>query len=467
MGSGDANAKCPVNHGSEAAKPVHADGGEKCPVNHGSAAASPPAECPMHVPGGAKPASHPPASADGAEKCPVMHTSAPPDVKTRDKGVVYNVYAQPIDPKNQMPVTANQNPSPGQNKALSTSRQQSTIPKGGTDSTWLYPSPQMFWNALVRKNKADGVLEDDMDMVVSIHNEMNERAWKQVAKWEMSFHNGEHLDGEPSLRRFMGKPYELSPKARLKSYLGYGFPFDRHDWYVDRNGKEVRYIIDYYFNGSPNATVENTIGKVREGDVPIKYTSTIHVDVRPAVDDAMSAWDRLKLFPQRAWDAIQRPRFRGDGLDPSKAPKEAAAFALHSSAALPPAEASKSAAPAAAAPSNGAPAAAPAKDPMFDLIDSKCRPKLEALMSAADDDARGKAHIDFTFCMGTVVCPEETKAFREMLEKAEATQTGGAKEEKAFQGLHKCVAEKLLEKRARISGGFHGVAPAAADKPLQ
>lgn len=26
-------------------------------------------------------------------------------------------------------------------------------------------------------------------------------------------------------------------------------PFDRHDWYVDRCGKEVRYIIDYYATG--------------------------------------------------------------------------------------------------------------------------------------------------------------------------------------------------------------------------
>ena len=24
-------------------------------------------------------------------------------------------------------------------------------------------------------------------------------------------------------------------------------PFDRHDWWVDRCGKEVRYTIDYYY----------------------------------------------------------------------------------------------------------------------------------------------------------------------------------------------------------------------------
>lgn len=108
---------------------------------------------------------------------------------SKARGTVYNVYAQPIDPKNQMPATANQQPSAGQTKPLSTERVQSSIPKGGTESTWLYPSPQMFWNALVRKNKAENVEEDDMDVVVKIHNEMNERAWRRLMEWE-ELHKG-------------------------------------------------------------------------------------------------------------------------------------------------------------------------------------------------------------------------------------------------------------------------------------
>ena len=51
-----------------------------------------------------------------------------------------------VDPKNNMPLAANQHPSPGQVKPLSTDREQSNIPKGGTASTWTYPSPQMFFN---------------------------------------------------------------------------------------------------------------------------------------------------------------------------------------------------------------------------------------------------------------------------------------------------------------------------------
>ena len=34
----------------------------------------------------------------------------------------------------------------------------------------------------------------------------------------------------PQLSKFMGRPFDLTPKARVKSWLGYGLPFDRHDW---------------------------------------------------------------------------------------------------------------------------------------------------------------------------------------------------------------------------------------------
>jgi hypothetical protein len=107
----------------------------------------------------------------------------------RDRGKVYNVYAQEISPTNQMPASAAQAPSPGQRVPLSTARVSSTIPKGGAEegTTWQYPSPPMFWNALVRKAKADGVDETDMDVVVKIHNEMNERAWRELTRWEASY----------------------------------------------------------------------------------------------------------------------------------------------------------------------------------------------------------------------------------------------------------------------------------------
>jgi hypothetical protein len=49
-----------------------------------------------------------------------------------------------------------------------------------------------------------------------------------------------------------------SPMARLMGWIGGPMPFDRHDWFVDRCGEEVRYVIDFYFDddkaGSPEVS---------------------------------------------------------------------------------------------------------------------------------------------------------------------------------------------------------------------
>ena len=51
-----------------------------------------------------------------------------------------------LDPRNNMPAEANQQPCAGQRRLISTDRMASSIRKGGTDTTWVYPSPQMFYN---------------------------------------------------------------------------------------------------------------------------------------------------------------------------------------------------------------------------------------------------------------------------------------------------------------------------------
>ena len=38
--------------------------------------------------------------------------------------------------------------------------------------------------------------------------------------------------------------------------MGGQLPFDRHDWYVDRCGQEVRYVIDFYFHEDKAGTPE-------------------------------------------------------------------------------------------------------------------------------------------------------------------------------------------------------------------
>ena len=107
------------------------------------------------------------AAGDG---CPVKHKN----------GSVYNVYGVKLDPSNMMPTTAQQLPVPGQAAPMQTNRVVSGIAKGGTEGSWVYPSEQMFYNSLVRKGKGQDVQIDDVPMMISIHNNMNEKTWRQV-----------------------------------------------------------------------------------------------------------------------------------------------------------------------------------------------------------------------------------------------------------------------------------------------
>ena len=234
----------------------------------------------------------------GGGGCPVKHNNC--------KQVEYNVYSQPIDPKNNMPTVANQLPSPLQNEKLSTTRVQSTIPKGSTSSeegdssssstsTWTYPSPQMFYNSLSRKNKLGDTTESDIESVVALHNNMNEKTWAKVIQWEETL-LGTEIGNESKLLKFMGRPSDLSPKARMKNILfGHPLPFDRHDWTIIRkDGTEVRYVIDYYYDESrAKESEESALPKMDDFDA----VQSILVDVRPAVDSVSSTIGRVFTMP--------------------------------------------------------------------------------------------------------------------------------------------------------------------------
>ncbi|PVU99671.1 hypothetical protein BB560_005465 [Smittium megazygosporum] len=140
-----------------------------------------------------------------------------------------------------------------------------------SNDVWIYPSEQMFFNAMKRKNH--NVDEKDMKTVVPIHNAVNEMCWKKILEWE-SMHKTEC--GTPRLLRFEGKANDVTLRARLKTLFGYKPPFDRHDWTVDRCGKPVRYIIDFYGGNS-------------------KEMTSFYLDVRPApsfdgVVDILKRW---------------------------------------------------------------------------------------------------------------------------------------------------------------------------------
>ncbi|KXS13478.1 cytochrome c and c1 heme-lyase [Gonapodya prolifera JEL478] len=190
-----------------------------------------------------------------------------------------------INPRNMMPELS-QSPHPEQRVVLPTERTFSTIPKSEstdmdeksygakTDTTWVYPSPQQFYNALKRKGWETP--EEEIPVMVQIHNFLNEACWHEILRWERMHQTA---CGAPTLLRFQGRPSELSPKARLyTTLLGTPPPFDRHDWTVDRCGKPVRYVIDYY-----------------SGPDEVDGNPSFIVDVRPALDSPTAVVDRLRM----------------------------------------------------------------------------------------------------------------------------------------------------------------------------
>lgn len=79
---------------------------------------------------------------------------------------------------------------------------------------------------------------------------------------------------------FAGDSKALTPKARMLGWLGYEAPFDRHDWVVDRCGREVDYVIDFYG------------GKGGMGKGGLSF----YLDVRPKVN----CWEGVKMRMERA-----------------------------------------------------------------------------------------------------------------------------------------------------------------------
>jgi cytochrome c heme-lyase len=180
---------------------------------------------------------------------------------------------------------------------LPTTRTESSIPRDQS-AKWEYPSPQQFYNALVRKGWETP--EEHVETMVEIHNFLNEEAWEEVRKWERRHDSAEDLQ----LTRFKGRPGEMSPKARFYMFAGWLLPsrfnteppFDRHDWIVRRpkTGEEIRYVIDYYSappepDGSP----------------------AFSLDVRPALDSFGSLKDRIAVATEEVWAS-----FRDDNKKP-------------------------------------------------------------------------------------------------------------------------------------------------------
>ena len=230
--------------------------------------------------------------------CPIDHSklaSSSPTCPVK----LNNDNDEVLNPLNNMPMAISSERVPGQRIKLSTERTISTIPRGESEDQglWEYPSPQQMLNAMLLKGKGDGVPEDAVESMVEVHNFLNEGAWQQILTWEDQY--TQQTKVEPRLKKFTGRPHDLSPKARMYLWLGQLFPetfntippFDRHDWTVLRScgrnqgWKEVRYVIDYY--GAPDD---------EETGMP-----AFMLDTRPALDNLTNARDRFTHWAYPLW----------------------------------------------------------------------------------------------------------------------------------------------------------------------
>lgn len=105
-----------------------------------------------------------------------------------------------------------------------------------------------MYNAMLRKGYED-TPEDAVESMVAVHNFLNEGAWHEIESWEARFAGGLKdgweacrrgkegwgemvMDGSwkprqgtsPKLLRLMGRPNDMTPKARFHQFLAWIYP---------------------------------------------------------------------------------------------------------------------------------------------------------------------------------------------------------------------------------------------------
>ena len=260
----------------------------------------------------------------------------------------------------------------------------------------------MFYNALVRKGKLDDTTEADVQAVVNVHNHMNEVTWQKILEWEKIATTKE--SSYPKLLKFQGRPTDLTPKAAFKHHVfQHPLPLDRHDWVIERSdGTTVRYILDYYYAND----------------------SSLHVDVRPALDSIDSIWHRGMQMPISQF-LLKNTKFEYLPLLPNKQLKlqledsKQVRKSLHH---------------------RDTTVIAKQDDDLTPVIimahvNKMCRPAQVAVDRCTLDEECTRAALGLTMCMGQHLCPLQHGAVKKSLE------TDGV--DQVLERLHECVAMKL------------------------
>lgn len=185
------------------------------------------------------------------------------------------------------------NPAPTAHGASSSPNSESTSdPHTSPTGHWVYPSESQFFSAMARKSYNPSA--PDMSSIIPIHNAVNERTWHHILRWERG--RGGEACGGPKLVSFQGDASKISPRAWwLSTIWGYQKPFDRHDWVVERCGKRVDYIIDFYEGkaGAPSRSVGSEASAKKGGALggPVSF----YLDVRPK----LNSFEGVKMRVQR------------------------------------------------------------------------------------------------------------------------------------------------------------------------
>jgi cytochrome c heme-lyase len=318
----------------------------------------------------------------------------------------------------------------------------------------------MFYNALARKGKLQDTNEDDIESVVALHNNMNEKTWKKVVEWEQVITNTNSTNEMTGskLLKFQGRPSDLSPKAAFKYYvLGHPLPYDRHDWTIVRtDGTEQRYVIDYYYDDSRARTTADTAKPDLHDSTG---TPSLLVDVRPALDNVTSVLHRSIIMPYArhikhttnfeplpmlptstmkshvkesidVWQSIQQ--YVANRKDQSQQVKLQSEDEDSMKVVID---------------ENTMKASINEKEAkelnkLFLKVTKDCSTFQKKVDQCTNDNECTKASIDLTICMGTVLCPLQSKTLTNVLKEESIDNTNI---DTALSRLNDCVTCKTTE----------------------
>ena len=164
---------------------------------------------------------------EAASQCPVDHS-----IRARWLSNTSGSPPHPLKDGALPSVLTNGPPCPSSGnvgrRSLSSDRETSSIPRFLSDATgdddntgdrkWVYPSPSQFYAALQRKNRSPR--EEDMNIVVPIHNAVNERTWREVLQWEREANPDYSRASKVQLVSFKGRPMDRTPRAWFKILFG-------------------------------------------------------------------------------------------------------------------------------------------------------------------------------------------------------------------------------------------------------